>query len=329
MIDDACFMHISNAHLQSMNWSDTTKSFTRDNIWDPAQLTVCGIAVVVGLACAITRWITRARDHNTSAPPSTQQLHPVSIPFTDKEYRYDAYTAWLRGGIFFSVCFVISWITGVLDATFFHPIWPLQMDNISLFILFTLTSFVTVLIGYWIIWPIGTVSYGRKWSWYCVLFGIVDGLSESQLFLCIWSAVEHIGLPRYGTGLITFVLQGGFKANWDQRYWNVYVAPAHNIEEWNVRKVLLVHIPNVLVTFSFFITYGNATLYCATQTLALIGSTSAMRFPSPLSNYINPPLDSQVVRHVDKGSALLWRDNHWEEQSCPEEEEETKILYST
>ena len=318
-----------------MDWSDTTKSFTRDNIWDPAQLIVCGIAVVVGLACAITCWITpHARDNNinnTTSFPSTQQLHPDSILFTNEEYRYDAYTAWLRGGGFFSVCFVSSWITGVLDATFFHPAWPLPMlDNIALvlFILFTVTSFVTVLIGYWIIWPTGTVSYGRKWSWYCVLFGVVDGLSESQLFLCIWSAVELIGLPRYGTGLITFVLQGGFKANWDQRYWNVYVAPAHNIEEWNLRKVLFVHVPNVLVTFSFFITYGNATLYCATQTLALIGSTSAMHFPSPFSKYINPPLDSQVVRHADKGSALLWRNNHWEEQSC-QEEEETKILYNT
>ena len=158
----------------------------------------------------------------------------------------------------------------------------------------------------------GTVSYGRKWGWHCVLFGIFDGLAESQLFLCIWSAVELIGLPRYGTGLVTFVLQGGFKANWDQRYWNVYVAPAHNIKEWNKWKVLLVHIPNVLVTFSYFITYGNATLYCATQTLALIGSTSFMCFPSPSSSIQTHRFDHKWFIALTKDNALLWRVDHWE-----------------
>ena len=107
-------------------------------------------------------------------------------------------------------------------------------------------------------------------------------------------------------------LAGGFKANWDQRYWNVRVAPAHNIEECNKWKVLLVHVPNVLVTFSYFITFGNATLYCATQTLALIGSTSAMRFPAPSSKYTNPPLQSHVVLYADRAKAALWHTDHWE-----------------
>lgn len=294
----------------SMDWGGTSRSFSRVHIWDPAQLVVCGVAVAVCLACVVARaWRTRGgkllegKQHlvdSISGPAAVDEL----------EYHYDAYDAWLGAGTFMSVCFVISWAAGVLDATFFHPTWP-SLANVY-FIAFTAASFAIVIIGYWIIWPKGTVSYGRKWGWHCVLFGIFDGLAESQLFLCIWSAVELIGLPRYGTGLVTFVLQGGFKANWDQRYWNVYVAPTHNIKEWNKWKVLLVHIPNVLVTFTYFITYGNATLYCVTQTLALIGSTSFVRFPSPSSNYTNPPLRSQVVYRADKANALLWRVDHWE-----------------
>ena len=304
-----------------MDWADTSRSFSRDRIWDPAQLAVCGVAVVIGIVCVITH--VRQTRGDTKL---TEQLHLVSETLQQtnssntvkesnnsdpmKEYRYDAYTAWLRAGIFISICFVISWGMGVLDATFFHPTLP-QMDNNMYFIIFTAASFIIVLVGYWIIWPMGTVTYGRAWGWHCVLFGIVDGLAESQLFLCIWSAVELFGLPRYGTGLITFFLQGGFKANWDQHYWNVYVAPAHNIEEWNKWKVLFVHVPNVLVTFSYFITYGNATLYCATQTLALIGSTNAMKFPSPFSKYTNPPLQSQVARYADKDNAKKWHMDHW------------------
>ena len=311
----------------ALDWAGTARSFSRDRIWDPEQLAVAGAAAAVGVACvAVGAW--RARRGGPAPEGPEQYLVPRSSPAaaasaahspdngaadesdeSADEYRYDACAAWLAAGAFVSVCFIISWGAGVLDATFFHPnVRPLEDAP---FTVFTAASFAVVLVGYWWIWPMGTVSYGRAWGWHCVLFGVVDGLAESQLFLCIWSAVELIGLPRYGTGLITFVLQGGFKANWDERVWNVYVAPAHNVKEWNKWKVLFVHVPNVLVTFSYFITYGNATLYCATQTLALIGSTCAMRFPSPFSKYTNPPLRSQVVRRADKASALLWRVDHW------------------
>ena len=307
-----------------MDWAGAARSFSRDRIWDPAQLVVACVALALGLVCMVmglqrsqrgaARRARQGQHLMPKLPPGTDTAdrsgNVSNAPSGDDEYHYDARTAWLSAGVFVSACFIISWGSGVLDATFFHPLWP-PLDDVY-FIVFTAASFAIVLVGYWIVWPIGTVSYGRVWGWHCVFFGIVDGLAESQLFLCIWSAVEVIGMPRYGTGLVTFMLQGGFKANWDQRYWNVYVAPAHNIKDWNKWKVLLVHIPNVLVTFSYFITYGNATLYCATQTLALVGSTSFMRFPSPLSEYTNPPLRLQVASRADKARALLWRVNHWE-----------------
>ena len=306
-----------------MDWASTARSFSRDHIWDPAQLVVMGVALGIGLACVSIR-AQRSRGVDFAARQGAAegpQQHLVARSASDKEcepgdeeYCYDAYDAWLRAGVFVSACFVLSWGSGVLDATFFHLTSPL-LEESPYFITFTASSFATVLIGYWIIWPLGTVSYGRDWGWHCVLFGVVDGLAESQLFLCIWSVVELIGMPRYGTGLLTFVVQGGFKANWDQKFWNVYVAPAHNIEEWNKWKVLLVHVPNVLVTFSYFITYGNATLYCATQTLALVGSTSFMRFPSPFSKYTNPPLRTQVACRSNKAKALLWHCDHWDEAS--------------
>ncbi|GMH65746.1 hypothetical protein TrRE_jg8856 [Triparma retinervis] len=294
-----------------MDWASDSKSFTRERIFDPAQLTLFGSALCCLVLCLVLRARSRDDARQTPNDSSAKQLEagivsgqpmpdPAEVGYDPEEHRYDAHKAWVSAGAFFSVCFVISWATGVLDATFFHPTWPNSVDNS--FIVFTAASFATVVIGYWIIWPIGTVGYGRRWGWHCVLFGLVDGLAESMLFLCIWSVVELLALPRWGVGLITFFLQGGFKANWDQKYWNIYVAPAHNIEEWNKWKVLFVHIPNVFVTFSYFITFGNATLYCATQTLALVGSTSFMRFPSPSSKYTNPPLRSQVETICEQAS---------------------------
>ena len=304
-----------------MDWTGRARSFSRDHIFDPVQLAVVTAAGAVLLLCLLLRVRTVRRGSPSSRGGALAGLlasrsQPAEntaesgAENCDQEYRYDARVAWIEAGIFIAVCFISSWAAGVLDATFFSPTWP-TAD--AAFLAFTSASFAVVVVGYWLIWPVGTVAYGRCWSWYCLFFGVLDGLAESQLFLCIWSAVELFGLPRYGTGVITFFLQGGFKANWDQKYWNVRVAPAHNIETWNKWKVLLVHVPNVLVTFSYFITYGNATLYCATQTLALIGSTSFMRFPSPFSKYTNPPLRSQVKNYADRARADLWRTDHWED----------------
>eukprot|EP00520_Triparma_pacifica_P007946 CAMPEP_0118652902 /NCGR_PEP_ID=MMETSP0785-20121206/11559_1 /TAXON_ID=91992 /ORGANISM="Bolidomonas pacifica, Strain CCMP 1866" /LENGTH=249 /DNA_ID=CAMNT_0006545437 /DNA_START=245 /DNA_END=991 /DNA_ORIENTATION=- len=231
--------------------------------------------------------LVKSEEQNLASEPSSLVNDSTPVP-------YSAYSAWLSAVVFFSVCFIISWGTGVADAVFFHPTTTSFSSSDTSFFVFTAASFATVILGYWIIWPIGTVTYNRQWGWHCVIFGVLDGLAESQLFLCIWSLVEMLSLPRWCTGLITFFIQGGFKANWDQNYWNLRVAPAHNIEEWNKWKILFVHVPNVFVTFSYFITYGNAKIYCATQTVAVVGSTCAMRFPSPWSKYKNPPLNEQV-----------------------------------
>ena len=103
----------------SMDWGGTSRSFSRVHIWDPAQLVVCGVAVAVCLACVVARaWRTQGgkllegKQHlvdSISGPAAVDEL----------EYHYDAYDAWLGAGTFMSVCFVISWAAGVLDATFF------------------------------------------------------------------------------------------------------------------------------------------------------------------------------------------------------------------
>jgi hypothetical protein len=102
-----------------------------------------------------------------------------------------------------------------------------------------------------------------------------------------------------------------FKSNWDERYWNVHVAPAHNVLDWNKWKVLFVHLPNVLLTISFFVTYGSAQLYVATQAVALVGTTNIMCFPPPWSQYVNPPEDTQIKTYGDKHLSDRWYTDHW------------------
>lgn len=312
-----------------ISWASTSRSFSRKDIFDLPQLIVLGFAGVCTLGCLLVACCRTDKDSEqerqgymafaesgpaakakNSNEPQSHQSNFSNITQTKPPFRYRASTAWLKGFAFFGVCFMISWSTGVLSATFFTPLTTSGMD--WRFNSFTAACFVVVLVGYWGVWPRGTVTYGRTCTipW-CVLFGVVDGLAEAQLFLSFWAVVELGGLPRWATASIVFLVQGGFKANWDQMVWNVQVAPKHNIQEYNKWKILLVHIPNVLVTFSYFVTYSCAPLYVATQTVALVGSTCAMAFPKPTSTYTNPPQDSLVVFYSDRQRADRWDGHRW------------------
>lgn len=290
----------------STSWSSKHRSFSRQHIFDSVQVVVFGLAVLCVLCCLV--WLVR--DYFSRKPRSAEYVLTTSDTSNQpRQAPYRPSAAWATAFCFFGVCFSISWGTGVLSATFFTPLAPVDGWE---FYVFTSACFAVVVVGYWVVWPLGTVTYGRKRAiaW-CLVFGVVDGLAESQLFLSFWAVVELINLPRWGTAVIVFFVQGGFKANWDQKFWNVYVAPEHNVQEWNKWKILFVHVPNVLVTFSYFVTYGCAPLYVATQTVALVGSTCAMAFPSPWSSYTNPPKDSWVHCYSDKARANRWRGDQW------------------
>jgi hypothetical protein len=70
-----------------------------------------------------------------------------------------------------------------------------------------------------------------------------------------------------------------FLGLWHQFYWDIYVAPEHNILEWNIKKVLLAHIPNIVITLTYLSLYGNSGVFVLCQTFALVASTYFMRFP--------------------------------------------------
>ena len=310
-------------------WTSTNAIFSREHIHDPEQLYVAGAAAVVFALCfsssliQLLRRKSEIRSRNIVKSVAEQLIRhadqPAGSSMSSTTLPYLASAAWLQAFTFFSLCILLSWQTGVLSATFFHTV-PRPTDTLAAK-MFGAATFVVVLTGYWVIWPAGTVSYGRSressYTFNAVkntLVGLIDGACEAQLFLVFWAVIETFGWPRWGTAFLVFLVQGGFKANWDQLYWNVYVAPEHNVPTWNKWKILFVHVPNVLVTFSFFITYGVAWMYVASQAVALVGSTNALKFPGFWSDYTNPPPETWIKNNADKPRADLWNGTSWDEE---------------
>jgi hypothetical protein len=142
--------------------------------------------------------------------------------------------------------------------------------------------FTVATVGYWFVWPMGTRSHGRPLHrWWGGAFGLVWGLSEALLYVTVWSLIRSIVDSDWTVLASSFVLIALATGGWHQMFWDRYVAPVHNAAEWNVRKVLLVHMPFLFVSLTFITLFESGLLFIAAQVIALIGSSIAMRFPSP------------------------------------------------
>lgn len=193
--------------------------------------------------------------------------------------RYDARAAWMRGGIYFVICFLVSWFSGIAPSLLQREAW-LPNPLTATWGAFAAVCLLIIIVGYFVIWPMGTETHGRPLSWPAVLvFGLLWGLSQGQLFASIWSWPARYFSSDWVVVGIAFIVIATFNGLWHSQFWDIYVSPIHNIEAWNLRKVLLVHVPNLLCTLTFLTLYRNVGLFVALQTLALVGSAYFMHFP--------------------------------------------------
>jgi hypothetical protein len=196
---------------------------------------------------------------------------------------YDSGLAWLRALMYFCVCLLLSWATGVFTALVNSPIVtnPAQLENpVWRGALIIILAFQ--LYAYFRIWPAGTFHLNRpKYVVPAFIFALLWGFCEAQLFLVFWSLIEMTGLDRIWVGILTYFAVGLFYAPWHPKYWDIYVAPEHNIKIWDMKKVIRCHTPNMVLGLVFLGFFESVPIYVAMNTLCLIGSTYYMRFPAP------------------------------------------------
>ena len=198
----------------------------------------------------------------------------------DDRTRHEPKLAWMRGGLYFLACFIMAWATGVFQTITTRPIVTTEQLTDPLWIAMTVLALGTICFGYLYWWPKGTVTHGRKlYPLPTLAFGILWGLSEGQLILSIYAIAETFGWSRWINAAVTYIVIGAVNGAYHALWWDIHVAPPHNIREWNAKKVLFAHTPNLLVTLTYFTMFGNAGLFVLLQTLSLASSTWVMRFP--------------------------------------------------
>lgn len=200
--------------------------------------------------------------------------------------RYVAAQAWRRALVYFAVCWIVSAATGTLGRLLRGPVVDHPAD--AAFWWSTAGCTTLILVAYWVIWPIGTLTHGRRFqpAWH-LAFGLLWGLSEGQLFLSVHTLATRLVDNRWAAAGIAFVVIAAFLGVWHDRYWDRFVAPEHNIVEWNGLKVLCCHVPNLVATLSYLTVFRAPLPFVLLQTLALVGSTLYMRFPAPGDGAVN------------------------------------------
>lgn len=194
---------------------------------------------------------------------------------------YQPRLAWLRAGIYFCACLIAASLSGVLATVLQTPLASAaQLANPQWWVLAGACAAV-IAVGYGLIWPMGTFTDGRRrHALLSLLYGAVWGVCQGLWFLSLWALTERSGLAVHWVAVISYLLIGGYNGLWHRFYWDIHVSPPHNYREWNARKVLLCHTPNLLLCLGLLACYGNAGLFVLLQGLALAASAYAMRFPA-------------------------------------------------
>ncbi len=199
---------------------------------------------------------------------------------------YSPRLAWLRAGLYFCACLLIANVSGVLFKVLNSPLATAAQLVNPFWWLLTAACTVVIVVGYAVIWPIGTFHDGRqRHAALSLLYGSVWGICQGLLFLSFWAWVEYSGLAVYWVAIISYGLIGAYNGCWHNFFWDIYVSPPHNYSEWNGRKVLFCHTPNLLICLSYLALYGNAGIYVLLQGVALAASAYAMRFPAFWDDY--------------------------------------------
>lgn len=189
--------------------------------------------------------------------------------------RYDSVLAWHRAALYFCACIAVSGMT----LTSIGVVTTGGRGGAGI-VAFTSLAFAVIIAGYAGVWRRGTLTHGREQHLPSTIgFGLAWGISEGVLFASLWRVAIGITGHRVTGTVLAYALIATWSGLWHARYWDIHVAPEHNIAAWNLRKVLFAHTPNLVVTLTHLALYRNVSLFVMFQTLALTISAVSMRFP--------------------------------------------------
>ena len=226
------------------------------------MLDLFALCVLLVLVVLVATWFVRYRSH------------PWDI--------YYPTLAWLRAGMYFCCCYLLSWWTGAMELLVTSPIATAEQLADKGWLLFTAGVYLFILVAYSGVWSYFTPVFERKSNrLVSAAFGFLWGSSSGQLFLSIWLLVGRLGMPEWGTWIVTFLILGAWQPNWHNIYWDHYIAPEHDTPMTQKIKALGCHIPNLAIGLTHLTLYDSYFVFVSAQVIACVSAALGMRYPAP------------------------------------------------
>jgi hypothetical protein len=201
---------------------------------------------------------------------------------SDNGKSYDSNKAWLHAGVFFLAAVGIGLWSGVTQQLLSLPLVAKELLESEPWRWASEIYLLIVVVGYGFIWPRGTLHHGRPLRPVaCLLFGLLWGLAQGQIFLSIWTWAGRAELGVWPTAGLAYLGIAVYNGLWHGLYWDIHVSPPHNIAAWNLRKVAFAHTPNLLYTLWYLVEFGTLWMVVVMQCIALMLSCWFMHFPRP------------------------------------------------
>ncbi len=190
--------------------------------------------------------------------------------------------AWMRGGMYFSFCYVLSYLTGGMELLLTRPVATGEQLANSNWLIFTGGITVFIVVAYAGVWSYFTPVFERKKNTLVsACFGFLWGSSSGQLFLSVWLLSNQLPLPAWGSSVVAFLLLAAWQPNWHNIYWDHYIAPEHDTPMTQVIKASCCHIPNLAIMLTYLTLYENFLIFVLVQVVACTSAGIGMRYPAP------------------------------------------------
>lgn len=206
--------------------------------------------------------------------------------YRDKPWtEFAARPAWIRAGIYFSVCWLLSYASGGMELILNSPIATSEQLSNPRWIAYTAAAYGFIFIAYSVVWVRYTVLFNRpKKPLMSTVFGVLWGTSSGQLFLAVWLTANKFDVPEWTAWLITFGVLGAWQPNFHNIYWDHYIAPEHDTPLTQRIKALGCHIPNLAITLTYLAIWDNYLIFVSFQVVACVSASVGMRYPAPWAN---------------------------------------------
>jgi hypothetical protein len=195
---------------------------------------------------------------------------------------YDARPAWIRAGIYFCFCYLLSYLSGGMQKLIDDPIVTSEQLSDPAWWAYTAVAFAFITVMYGVVWVRYTVLFDRpKHFWISALFGFLWGSSSGQLFLAVWLLSNDLFGSEPAAWVATVIVLGAWQPNFHNIYWDHWIAPEHDTRLTQRIKALGCHIPNLLITLTYLAIFDNAAIFVGLQIMACTFASVGMRFPAP------------------------------------------------